>query len=728
MKKFPYFPQQDSMDCGPACLRIIAKYYGKNYSINKIKSYSSLTKSGVSIVSLSEAAEQIGFRTLGAKIPFSNLKEKKPTPFIAHWNEQHFIVVYKIRKGKVYVSDPAYGLLTYSDDEFIAGWIGKNIEQRQGGIVLMLEPGMKFYESEDTSTKGIEGIFSLFKFFKTYRNFFFQLIVGMSVGSLLQLSFPFLAQSVVDVGIKNQDLGFVQLILLAQLMLLCSRAAVDFIRSWILLYVSTRINISIISDFLSKLMRLPMSFFQTKTVGDLIQRIGDHNRIENFLTNTTIDTIFSGVNVIVFALVLGFYDTSIFFVFIVGTLLYMSWIIIFNKRRRELDYKRFSQLSRNQGSLVQLFTGIQEIKLQNIERRKRWEWEQIQAKLFRINIKSLTLNQYQLVGSFFLNEVKNILITFIAAQKVIEGQITLGTMLAIQYIIGQLNSPINQLIGVIHAAQDAKISLERLNEVHNEKEEDDSQKIVVLPTSKSISINNVNFQYEGRNSTYVLENISTVIPEGKITAIVGQSGSGKTTLLKLLLKFYEPSSGAINVSNTNLNSINNKVWRNQCGAVLQDGFIFSDTIAKNIVMTDEDIDKEMLNYALGVANIESFINSLAQGLNTVIGEEGHGLSQGQRQRILIARAVYKKPNYLFLDEATNSLDSENEKIIHSNLYNFFRSRTVVVIAHRLSTVKFSDQILVLNNGRISESGTHQSLIDKKGDYFNLIKNQLELEL
>ncbi len=727
MFKFPHYRQLDKMDCGPTCLRIIAKYYGKSYSLQSLREKSFITREGVSLLGISDAAESIGFRTLSAKMPFDNLKEDAPTPFIAHWRQQHFVVVYGFKKDKVLVSDPAHGLVKYSKKEFLDGWLSDKDKGEETGVVLLLETTPDFYNT-DGEVIDKTGFSFLFKYLRPYRKFIIQLFLGLLLGSILQLIFPFLTQSIVDVGINNQDINFVTLILIAQLMLYFSRTTVEFIRSWILLHIGTRINISILSDFLIKLMKLPVSFFDTKMVGDLLQRIGDHKRIETFLTSSTLNILFSFVNLVIFAIVLGYYDLKIFAVFFIGSALYVAWILIFMKKRRDLDYKRFDQMSSNQSNLIQLITGMQEIKLHNSEKSKRWEWERIQAKLFKVSMKSLALNQYQEAGSTLINEVKNIFISFIAAKAVIDGDITLGMMLAIQYIIGQLNAPIIQLVAFIHSSQDAKISLERLGEIHGtaDEEEDKTNKVTIFPENRSVNIEDMSFQYEGPHSEMVLKNITMVIPEGKVTAIVGASGSGKTTLLKLLLKFYEPAAGEIKLGDINLTNFSNRLWRDRCGAVLQDGFIFSDTIANNIAVSDEYIDTEKLLDAVKTANIQEFIESLPLGYNTKIGGDGHGLSQGQKQRLLIARSVYKNPEYLYFDEATNALDANNEKVIMENLDKFFKNRTVVVVAHRLSTVKNADQIVVLQKGVITESGTHNELTKKKGDYYNLVKNQLEL--
>lgn len=728
IKTFPHFKQLDTMDCGPTCLRIIAKHYGKSYSLQTLREKSYITREGVSLLGISDAAESLGFRTLAAKIPFDKLKEEAPTPFIAHWRQQHFVVVYGFKGDKVLVSDPAHGLVKFTKEEFLEGWLSDKDKNEETGVILLLETTPDFYTQEDEGKVDKTGFSFLFKYLTPYRRYIVQLFLGLLLGSILQLIFPFLTQSIVDVGINNQDINFVTLILIAQLMLFLSRTSVEFIRSWILLHLGTRINISIISDFLIKLMRLPVSFFDTKMIGDLLQRIGDHRRIETFLTSSTLNILFSFVNLVIFAAVLAYYDLKIFGIFLLGSVFYVGWILIFMRKRRELDYKRFDQMSSNQSSLIQLISGMQEIKLHNSEKQKRWEWERIQAKLFKVGIKGLALNQYQQAGSTFINEVKNIFISFLAAKAVINGDITLGMMLAIQYIIGQLDAPINQLVGFIHSLQDAKISLERLGEIHSKEDEEDAaeHKITIFPEDQSLKIEALNFQYEGPHSEMVLKDINMIIPEGKVTAIVGASGSGKTTLLKLLLKFYEPTTGEIRLGDINLSNFSNRLWRDKCGAVLQDGFIFSDTIANNIAVSDDYVNKEKLLYAVKTANIQEFIESLPLGYNTKIGNDGHGLSQGQKQRLLIARAVYKNPEYLYFDEATNALDANNEKVIMENLDTFFKGRTVIVVAHRLSTVKNADQIVVLNKGELTEQGTHAELTKKRGEYYHLVKNQLEL--
>jgi ATP-binding cassette subfamily B protein len=727
MFSFPFYKQLDAMDCGPACLRMIAKYYGRSYSIQTLRDRSYITRGGVSLLGTSDAAESIGFRTMGVRLSFEKLSKEALLPCIAHWRQRHFIVVYKIKKDTVYVADPAHGLVKYTKEEFIQGWASTQVDDEKQGICLLLEPSPDFYkqEGEDLNKKSFKFLFS---YVKPHKKFVTQLILGMLLGSLIQLIFPFMTQAIVDIGISNQDLSFITLILIAMLVLTVSQTSMEFIRGWILLHISTRINISLISDFLIKLMRLPLKFFDTKLVGDLLQRIGDHTRIENFLAVSSLNILFSLFNLVIFAIVLGIYSFEILVIFLVGSILYIAWVLLFMKKRREVDYKKFAQQANNQSNLIQLITGMQEIKLNNCEKQKRWEWEKIQSKLFRINIKGLSINQYQQAGAVFFNQVKNILIIFIAAESVVKGEMTLGMMMAVQFIIGQMNSPLDQMIMFFRSAQDAKISIERLGEIHQHDDEEDPDlaKISMIPEKKNISINNLSFQYEGPHSEMVLKNINIDIPQQKITAIVGPSGSGKTTLVKLMLGFYPPVKGEIRIGDTNLINMSNRTWRQHCGAVMQDGFIFSDTIANNVAVSDEFVDKEKLYHAVKIANIRKYIESLPLSYNTHIGLEGVGLSEGQKQRILIARAVYKNPDFLFFDEATNALDANNELVIMENLKQFYEGKTVVIVAHRLSTVKNANQIIVLEKGEIIEKGTHKELTALKGAYYNLVKNQLEL--
>lgn len=715
------------MDCGPTCLRMVCKYYGKTITLQQLRHLSQTTREGSSLSGISEAAEKTGFRTIGVRVTFEKLAADAPLPFIAHWNQNHFVVVHKIKGDKVYIADPGHGLLVYSRNEFFKSWQSTVNE----GIALLLEPAPDFNAitdaTEDNSTASKKGFAFLFQYLFKYKKLLVQLVIGLLAGSLLQLLFPFLTQSIVDIGVQNNDLNFIYLVLFAQLMLFVGRTTIEVVRSWILMHISSRINISLVSDFFVKLMKLPISFFDVKMTGDIMQRINDHQRIENFLTSTSLNVLFSFINLIVFSFVLAYYSLVIFSVFFTGSLLYFIWILFFLRRRADLDFKRFNQNSQNQSKVMELINGMQEIKLNNAERQKRWQWENIQVRLFKINIKGLALEQLQNTGSGLINELKNIFITFLSAKLVIDGQITLGMMLSISYIIGQLNNPIMQVVNFTQTLQDARLSLERLSEIHNREDEEPPGKAYApVPENGGITLRKVSFRYPGAFGNMVLDELDIHIPAKKVTAIVGTSGSGKTTLMKLLLKFYDPISGQINAGSENLNSISSKVWRNACGVVMQEGYLFSDTVANNIAVGVEEIDKEKLKHAVTVANINEHIESLPLAYNTKIGMEGLGLSTGQKQRILIARAVYKNPDYLFFDEATSALDANNEKVIMNNLNQFFKGKTVVVIAHRLSTVKNADQIIVLDKGKIVEFGNHIGLTALKGNYYNLVKNQLEL--
>jgi len=698
-----------------------------SFSLESLRKKCYITREGVSFLGLSEAADSLGFRTIGVKIPFEMLNENVPLPCIVHWRQKHFIVVYKIRNDKIWVADPAAGLVKYTREEFVKCWASTIADGKPAGLVLIIEPTPSLFENENEHEKA-NGFRFLFKYFRLYRKYFFQLVLGLLLGSCIQLVIPFLTQSIIDIGLNNNDIGFIYLILFAQLALLFGRMSVEFIRGWLLLHIGSRVNVAVISGFLQKLMSLPVAFFDTKLTGDILQRIEDNNRIEEFLTSASLNILFSFFNLVVFGIVLAIFSIKILVLFLAGSTLYIIWVSLFMKSRARLDHQRFKQMSASGTKLINIVNGMQEIKLTQSELSMRWDWEKLQASLFGLKVKGLSIIQYQSAGATFINEVTNVFITVVAATAVLKGTMTLGMMLAVQFIIGQLNVPVSQIIGFFRMSQDARMSLDRLAEVHqmDDEEPNPEMKVRKLPDKKDIYINNLSYQYEGPRSPFAIKDADLFIEENKITAIVGTSGSGKTTLLKMLLGFYQPVNGEILIGDTRLSNLSLKVWREKVGAVMQDGFLFPDTIAANIAPGSEEINEEKLINAVEVANIKGFIESLPLGYNTKIGANGHGLSEGQKQRLLIARVIYKNPDIIIFDEATNSLDANNEKAIVENLAGFFEGKTVIVVAHRLSTVKDADKIVVLDGGRIIETGTHESLIVKRGAYFNLVKNQLEL--
>lgn len=731
---FTFYRQHDAMQCGITCLKMVCKYYGREYSLDELSKLCSTSRAGVTLLGINEAASELGFRTFCGKPTIEQLTGA-PLPAILHWNQNHFVVLYKVKKlrnGKhrYYIADPGRDLLCYTDEEMQDYWaVVKTLGDYDRGVALFLQPMPQFYENNRQERSEKRSFGFLLGYLKQYRRYFGQIILGLLLGSIIQLIFPFLTQAIVDVGINYRDINFIYLILLAQLTLTISRTAVDFIRRWILLHISMRINISLISDFFIKLLRLPMSFFDTKLTGDIMQRMTDHRRIESFLTGQTLSILFSIINFIIFGIVLLCYNTSIFAVFALCSLIYAVWIILFLRKRKQLDYLYFEKQAANNNKTLQFIIGMQEIKLQDCEQRRRWEWEDAQADLFDANMKSLKLQQTQEAGSIFINETKNIIITVLAATAVINNEMTLGMMLAVQYIIGQLNAPVEQLLNFIYSMQDVSISLERINEIHEKPNEASIAGALTSfdhPSGCDIKLNDVVFRYDKHLEPNIIDHVTTILPRGKVTAIVGTSGSGKTTLIKLLLGYYPLLHGQIIIGSHPINDYNLKWWRRQCGVVMQDGFIFSESIARNIAVDDGEIDRKRLLHAARIANIEDYIENLPLKYNTIIGQDGIGLSQGQKQRILIARAVYKDPPYIFLDEATNALDANNERAIVENLARFYHGKTVVVVAHRLSTVRHADNIIVLEQGKIVENGQHEDLIIAKGAYYNLVKNQLEL--
>ncbi|WP_196895237.1 peptidase domain-containing ABC transporter [Aureivirga marina] len=725
-KKFPFFKQLDYRDCGPTCLRMIAKHYGKTLSREFLREKAGITKIGVTLGGIADAAEQIEMRTLGMRVSFQSLIEEIPLPCIVPWEQNHFVIVYETTKEKIFVADPAKNLVEYTHDEFIEKWTSL---QDKTGYVLALEPNAEFYKIEEESKKKTSLNFIL-PYIKPYKKIIRQLFIGLILGTIIQFTLPFLLQSIVDVGIANQNLSFIYYILFAQLILFISQTSLQIFREWLVLHVTSRLNIKMISDFLYKILNLPVSYFETRNTGEHLQRIADHRRIQNFISSSSFNMLYSSLLFLTFSFVLAYYNFQIFIVFLIGAICYVTWALFFLKKRAELDFKRFDEMSQSQTALVQIIDGVHEIKINNSQRKNRWKWEQIQTKLFKTSISSLYLSHYQSIGSGFINELKNILITFLSATAVVKGDITLGMMLSIQYIVGQLNVPLNDFIGFVQIWQDAKLSIERLLQVHNKQDEDNKkiEKQLHLSENRDIVISNLSFRYGGNTTPYVLKNINCVFPDGKITAIVGASGSGKTTLLKLLLKFCEPTKGNIQVGTDDLSKINNNFWRSKSGAVLQDSFIFDDSILGNIAESEqsEKVDIEKLKKAIRISNSGEFIDKLPNRYNTSIGNSGLQLSGGQVQRIMIARAVYKNPEFVFFDEATSALDANNEKIIMKNLNDFMQNRTSVVIAHRLSTVKNADKIIVLEDGEIVEEGTHEELTQRRNRYYELVKNQLEL--
>ena len=726
MSKLKIIMQHDAMQCGIASLAMIVNYYGRDTSIPELSKICFASSEGVSLQGLCDAATKMGFNSIPGKVTVDSLSNEN-LPCILHWNQNHFVVLYKVKGKRFFIADPGKGRRKCTLEQVQRHWISTTSNGQAKGIALFLEPTESFKKVKKKEETDLRSFRFLYRYIKQYRKYFTQILLGLTVGCVLQLILPFLTQAIVDVGIKNEDIGFIWLVLLGELMIVIGRTATDFIRRWLLLHISMRINISLVSDFFIKLLKLPMSFFDTKLMGDLLQRIGDHSRVQNFLTGQVLGIIFTFLSFIIFGVVLFVYNPLIFGIFALGSTCYGLWIASFLKKRKVLDYELFEQQAINQNKTYQFITSMQEIKLQDCERRRRWEWEDTQADLFTVQMKSLKLQQTQEAGSIFINEVKNIIITVLAATAVINGQMTLGAMLAVQYIIGQLNSPVEQFMSFIYSLQDVKISLERINEVHEGKNEETTEnQAKSFASEKGIHIDNIDFKYDPHALKKTLDGVSFSVPQGKVTAIVGASGSGKTTLIKLMLGYYKVLSGKISIAGRDINEYNLKWWRRHCGVVMQDGVIFSESIARNIAVDDGEVDVTRLEQAARIASIHDYIMGLPLKYNTKIGRDGVGLSQGQKQRILIARAVYKNPDYIFLDEATNALDAKNEKAIVENLDGFYKGRTVVVVAHRLSTVRNADQIIVIDGGKVVETGDHSTLIEKKGAYYNLVKNQLEL--
>jgi ATP-binding cassette subfamily B protein len=725
-KPFPNVRQLGAMDCGPTCIKMVAKYYGRDFSVTFLREKCFITKMGVTLLGISEAAETIGLRTTGVKINFDGLVENKPFPCIIHWKNNHFVVLYKIKGKKVYISDPAMGLVVYTKAEFLDGWAHK----ADTGFALFVEPSTEFHENlfDTIEEKQISGTRFLLDYMRGYSAYFVQIFIGMLVGSFIMLFTPFLTQSIVDKGINGLDIGFINLILIGQIILFLGGAFVEVIRSWILLHIGSRINVSLVSDFIRKLLSLRVQFFETHLIGDILRRIEDHKSIERILTVNSLSTLFSVINLILFSIVLVTFDVKIFSIFLFGSALSIFWVTLFLKQRKKLDFKYFESYSKNYNKLIELVKGVEEIKLSNSNKQKRWEWEENQAGIFKINIKALSVQQLQHNGSTVINQLTTIFITYFTAVAVVKGEYSLGSMFAINMIVGQLRGPINQIIDFIPLMQEAKLGLNRILEVHQQEPEENhfNKTISVIENPEDLILENLSFSYTGDPENLVLDNINLVIPKGKTTAIVGSSGSGKSTLMKLLLRFYEPSGGKILLAKDNISTVHYSVWRNNIGVVMQEGKIFSDTIANNIAL-GLNADIKRVTESAKDACIDEFITeNLPLNYQTIIGDEGLPMSLGQKQRILLARAFYKNPNFMFLDEATSALDAKNERMVVQNLEKFCKDKTVVVIAHRLSTVVNADQIVVLNKGQIGEVGTHKELVALQGIYYNLVKNQLDL--
>lgn len=725
IRKFPIEYQMDSQDCGPASLKMIAKYFGKYYSLQYLRDCCGLTKEGVTLLDLGTGAESIGLHSLAIKCSVDAVVKQVPFPAILLWNENHFVVVYDADKRHVWVADPTKGHIRYTHDEFCRGWYLKGEEQ---GVLLAVEPTAEFSQTEEERRQQRDSMIGILRYFMPYKRNFALIFVVMLVVTLLQGLLPFISKAVIDVGIASSDVKFINMVLIGNICILVSVMVFNIIRDWILMHITARVNIALISDYLIKLMKLPVTFFENKLLGDILQRAQDHERIRAFIMNNSLSLVFSMFTFVVFSIILLVYNPIIFLIFVGGSVLYVVWVLLFLKIRKKLDWQYFELISRNQSYWVETVSAIQDIKIYNYERARRWKWEAIQAGLYHVNKRVLTVNNLQNLGAQFIDGLKNMAVVFFCATAVISGSITFGVMISTQFIIGMLNGPLVQFIGFVVAAQYAKISFLRMNEIRQLDDEDELLSVgasTILPEKKEIVLDNVMFQYTV-NSPFVLQHLFLTIPENKVTAIVGGSGSGKSTLLKLLVRLYKPSYGEISMGGMNVMAINLRQWRSMCGVVMQDGKLFSDTILNNVVLDDEHIDKQRVIECCRMTQIIDEINAMPKGFETVIGERGRGLSGGQRQRLLIARALYRNPRYLFLDEATNALDSINERKIVDALNTAFQNRTVVVIAHRLSTIRHADQIVVMDNGRIVETGNHETLMSRKAHYYNLVNSQAGL--
>lgn len=722
--RFPVEYQMDSHDCGPASLKIIAKHFGKYYSLQYLRDRCGITKEGVSLHDISVGAENIGLRTLAVKCDVNEIVNSVPFPAIIFWDNNHFVVVYHADKKHIYVSDPARGRVKYSHETFKQGWYQRGENQ---GVLLAVEPTVDFKETKAEKEQKRNSFLSILKYFTPYSHSFALIFVIMFIVTALQGVLPFISKAVIDVGIKTSDVNFINMILIGNISILLSVMVFNVLRDWILLHITARVNIALISDYLIKLMNLPVTFFENKLMGDILQRAQDHERIRSFIMNNSLSLIFSMLTFVVFAIILLIYNVVIFLIFLAGSALYVGWVLLFLNVRKKLDWEYFELLSRNQSYWVETVSAIQDVKINNYEKQRRWKWEEIQARLYHVNKRVLAITNMQNLGAQFIESIKNMGIVFFCAVAVINGDITFGVMISTQFIIGMLNGPLSQFISFVMGAQYAKISFLRINEIRQLEDEEELLSVgntCILPNEKSITLSNVHFQYSA-NSPFVLKGIYLHIPENKVTAIVGGSGCGKSTLLKLLVRLYKPTFGDIKMDTMNVDAINLRQWRNLCGVVMQDGKVFSDTIINNIVLDADHIDYDRLHEVCKIAQLEEEINAMPNGFDTTVGETGRGLSGGQKQRLLIARALYRNPKMLFLDEATNALDTINERKIVDALNNAFEHRTIVVIAHRLSTIQNADQIVVLDKGYIVEVGTHKTLMENKKRYYELVSSQTQ---
>jgi len=725
LDSFISFRQTDKKDCGPTCLRIICRYYDKIISIEYLRELTNVSHFGTTLYGLSTAAEKLGFRTITSKMTFKNFVKNFSLPTIVHWKQNHFIVVYKVKRNYIYVADPAIGKMKYDYKSFLEGWSSYENEEAVG-VALYLEPTPQIYAEDDSPKISFSYFLS---YFSNYKKQYLQVILGMLASMVIGFLVPFTTKSVIDIGINGKNINFINLMLIAQFVLAFSTIAIGFIQSWLFMHIATKIGLSITIGYIAKVMKLKIPYIERKTLGDFMQRMSDNGRIQAFISTSTISTVFSFTNVIIFGVVMATYNLKVLAVFLIGSSIYALWILLFIKKRREFDMKKFEQNSESQTSIVQIFNGIRDIKLFNFEKYKRWEWERIQAKIFKLSMRQLSLSQVQQTGAFVIEQSKNIIITYIIVTSVINGEISFGTMIAMQYILAQMGSPLQQLISLINSYQDAKVSLDRIAEIHNQEDEEtleDELNRINNPieiTSRTIQFQEVTFSYNKLILEPILNNINLTFPEGKFTAVVGASGCGKTTLIKLLLRFYSVDRGSISIGDLDLNNISINMWRNQCGAVLQDGYLFSGTIGENVALSSEGFDQASVISACKSTNIHDFIKTLPLGYKTKIGENGMDLSQGQKQRLLIARILYKKPDFVFFDEATNALDAENEKIVMKSLRTELVNKTIIFVSHRLSAISNADNIIVMDKGKVVEQGNHIHLMNSGGLYFNMFNSQ-----